>query len=89
MRSILADTEGDIWCGTLSAIGRYWRDVLSERTRCIDVQTINDRVQLINTAGRAIEGIPVEVTLNSGRRFMRLVDAEADSTIDVFALNKA
>ena len=29
LRHVLADTDGDVWPATHTAIGRYWRDVLS------------------------------------------------------------
>jgi len=81
LRHVLADTEGDVYCGTLTAVGRYWRDVLSERTRCVRVSLDGDAVSVENSGDRALRGLPVEIELAGGGRFMRLVDVPARATL--------
>ncbi|WP_147431098.1 hypothetical protein [Thiocapsa rosea] len=83
LRSVLADTEGDVYCGTLTAVGRYWRDVLSEQTRCVRVQVDGDAVSVENSGDRALRGLPVEIELAGGGRLMRLVDVPAGATLRV------
>lgn len=83
LRHVLADTEGDVYPATLTAMGRYWRDVLSERTRIIHVHVSESAVEIQNTGDRAIAGLPVEIEFQDGRRCMRLVDVPAHSSISV------
>lgn len=83
LRHVLADTEGDVYCGTLTAVGRYWRDVLSERTRCVRVSWDGDGVSVENSGDRELRGLPVEIELAGGGRFMRLVDVPAGGTVRV------
>lgn len=72
LRSVAADTDGDVWIGTLTALGRYWRDVLSERTRVVDVRLSGGGVSLLNRGDRAYESLPVEVSFGGGRKCMIL-----------------
>lgn len=83
LRYVLADMEGEIWCGTLAAIGRYWRDVLSERTRCVRIECIDGRVVVHNGGARRLEGLPLEVDYGQGRRCMRLIDLEPHSELEL------
>lgn len=73
-RHVLSDCHGDFYVATIGAVGRYWRDVLSERTRKIVVRCENGAVKVENRGVRPLSGIPVEVTLEPGGRFMILVD---------------
>ncbi len=77
IRYVLADCEGAVYPATLTAIGRYWRDVLSERTRCIRLECVEQAVTVENTSLRSLDCLPVEVTLAGGGRFMRLVSVPA------------
>ena len=83
LRHVLADTEGDVYPATLTAMGRYWRDVLSERTRTIDLQVGDDAVEVRNTGDRALAGLPVEIEFQGGRRCMRLVDVPPHSSVSI------
>lgn len=83
LRHVLAETEGDVYPATLTAMGRYWRDVLSERTRIVQVQTTEDAVEIRNTGSRDLEGLPLEIDLEGGGRCMRLVDLPAHSAIKI------
>lgn len=83
LRHVLANTEGDVYPATLTAMGRYWRDVLSERTRTVEVQTAEGGVVVRNTGDRALAGLPVEIEFKGGRRCMRLIDIPAHSSVSV------
>ena len=83
LRHVLADAEGDVYPATLTAMGRYWRDVLSERTRTIDLQVGDDAVEVRNTGDRALTGLPMEIEFQGGRRCMRLVDVPPHSSVSV------
>jgi hypothetical protein len=83
LRHVLADTEGDVYPATLTAMGRYWRDVLSERTRTIDVQTKSDGLEIRNTGDRALTGLPLEIEFQGGRRCLRLVDVPPHGSVSI------
>ncbi len=83
LRHVLADQDGDLYVGTLTAVGRYWRDVLSERTRCVQVTAEGRRITVANSGPRALEALPLEIDLGGGRRQLRLVTVPAHATIAV------
>ena len=56
LRDVLADQDGDLYVGTLTAVGRYWRDVLSERTRCVQVTQEQNRITVTNSGPRRAGG---------------------------------
>lgn len=80
-RHVLADCEGAVYPATLTAIGRYWRDVLSERTRCIVLKSGEREVTIENTGARELEQLPLEVTLAGGGSFLRCVNVPARAGI--------
>jgi hypothetical protein len=82
-RHVLADQEGDVHVGTLTAVGRYWRDVLSERTRCVSVTVGQGRVTVTNAGVREWAALPVEVTRADGGRHMRLVTVPPHTSVTV------
>lgn len=83
LRHVLADQQGDLYVGTLTAVGRYWRDVLSERTRCVRVIQEPGRITVTNSGPRALEALPLEIVFSGGRRFMRLISVAAHSSLAV------
>lgn len=83
LRHVLADQQGDLYVGTLTAVGRYWRDVLSPRTRCVQATTAGNRVSVANAGSRPLTSLPLEINLGGGKRHLRLVDAPADATVAV------
>ena len=83
LRHVLADQQGDVYVATLTAVGRYWRDVLSERTRCIHVTVEQNRIILSNKGTRDLNALPVEITLAGGHRHMRLVSVPAGLSLTV------
>lgn len=85
LRHVLAGTEGDIYPATLTATGRYWRDVLSERTRAVQVRVAGQVVEVQNTGDRELTGLPLEIDFGGGRHALRLIDVPAHSTLIVAA----
>ena len=83
LRHVLADAEGDVYPATLTAMGRYWRDVLSERTRAVRVSASEGAVEIRNGGDRALSGLPVEIDFADGRRCMRLVDVPPHASVSV------
>lgn len=87
LRHTLADTEGEVWCGTLTSIGRYWRDVLSETNRCIRVETEDGTVRLRNDGNCDLDGVPLEIELEDGSQLLKLVSIPPGQTIQ-FSLDR-
>lgn len=83
LRHVLEDHDGDLFVGTLTSVGRYWRDVLSPRTRCVKVTVEGQRVTVANEGSRPLAALPLELDFGGGRRQLRLVDAPANGTIDL------
>lgn len=83
LRHVLADAEGDVYPATLTAIGRYWRDVLSERTRMVQIRIAGNAVEIQNAGDRDLPGLPLEIGFGGGRRGMRLVDVPAHSCVAI------
>ena len=77
LRFVVADCEGDVHSGTVTSLGRYWRDVLSDRTRCVCPVVDGNDVVVANRGTRDLAGIPVEIEFSGGRRMMRIVDVRA------------
>lgn len=76
-RHVLADCDGDFYVATVTALGRYWRDVLSPKTRVVEVRIDRERVVVANSGHRDLHGLPVEIELETGGSFMVLADVEA------------
>ncbi|MGD9613684.1 MAG: hypothetical protein AB7V22_12375, partial [Kiritimatiellia bacterium] len=83
LHHVLADQQGDLYVGTLTAVGRYWRDVLSPRTRCVQATTVGNRVSVANAGPRAFAALPLEIDLGGGKRHVRLVDVAAHATLEL------
>ncbi len=81
LRFILSDMEGDIHSATLTSLGRYWRDVLSEKQRSINLDVEAGCLRVHNTSKRAWTGIPVEVSTKSGNTWMMLLDIGLDGAL--------
>jgi hypothetical protein len=77
LRYVLEANAGGFHVGTVAALGRYWRDVLSPRTRVVHVTAAGGEVRVHNSGVHALFGLPLEIDLGGGRRFMRLLDVPA------------
>lgn len=81
LRHALADTEGEVWCGTLTSIGRYWRDVISKTTRCINVGVEEGSIWVSNDGERDLDGLPLEIRLDDGGHLLKFVSIPAGQKI--------
>ena len=86
LRYVLAEQEGDLYVATLTSVGRYWRDVLSERTRCIDIRVDGQTVHIANNGARDLSGLPLEIDMGEGRCFMRMVDVNAHEVLKLLVV---
>lgn len=81
LRHVLQDTEGDVYPATLTGAGRYWRDVLSPKTRKIQITIQDGKATVTNSANRGLTGIPVDLVFNDGSRQVQLVDIPCGQSI--------
>lgn len=82
-RHVLGDCDGDFYIGTVSALGKYWKTVLSPRTRCIEVNVTDAKVTIHNKGLDDVSGIPVEITMHNGKRFLQLVDVASHDQVSI------
>ena len=81
LRHVLQDHDGQFYVATMGALGRYWRDVLSPTKRCVEITASTHRITVTNSGSRALEALPLEIELENGARFMRLVDVPANGAL--------
>ena len=67
---------------TVTSLGRYWRDVLSERTRKLSYEHEDSRVIIRNSASCPLQGIPVEILFGE-KSFLKIVDIPAESSVSI------
>ncbi len=84
LRHVLGDCDGDFYVGTVTALGRYWRDVLSPRTRVVEARLEDGEVLLSNAGQHDLKGLPVEIQLANGGSFMVLADVRAGETTTIW-----
>ena len=64
------------------AVGRYWRDVLSARTRCVKTAATGNRISISNAGPRPFAALPLEIDLGGGYS-VAYTDGEDSMDIDV------
>ncbi|MHC1765387.1 MAG: hypothetical protein AB9869_13975 [Verrucomicrobiia bacterium] len=80
LADILGGSEGDFYPATMGAIGRYWMRVLDPENRWIRIRTEGTCVTLSNGGKAALIGLPVEIEMEGGGRFLCLVDLKPGET---------
>lgn len=80
LRHVLHAFAGDLWVNTVYGIGVYWRDVLSDR-RTVNVEADGDVVTVRNRGQLPHLQVPVDLTLEGGRRATVLVDLDPGSEV--------
>ena len=83
LRHVIKYNYGGIYIGTMTAVGRYWRDVLSPKTKQIHIETEDNKITITNKSNRVIEGIPGTVQLDDGGRYVRIVDLKPGESVDL------
>jgi hypothetical protein len=81
LRYVLGEFHGDLHINTVHGIGKYWREVLSPRTRRVEVCLQDNGVRVRNFSDLQICNMPVDVELEDGRRFTVLADVGAGKEI--------
>lgn len=85
LRTVLADFHGDFKVDTLFGVGKYWREVLSVKTRRISLTLTGTRLVVENLSDTDFEMIPVDLVLAGGGRSTVLVSVQsgASRTVDL------
>lgn len=80
---ILGDSEGDLYAATMGAVGRYWMRVLSPDHRWISLEHDAGQVVITNRGSAPLAGVPVEIELAGGGRFLAVVDVTPGASLRI------
>lgn len=83
LRYALEKFHGDLHINTVFGLGKYWREVLSPKTRRLRVAVENNSVRIRNESDFNLAETPLDVALADGRRFTVLVNVAAGGEIRV------
>lgn len=83
LRSALADFHGEFAIDTLFGVGKYWREVLSPRTRRVAVALDGARLRIENRSDVDFTQVPVDLELADGGRTTVLVSVRAGQTVEL------
>ena len=83
LRYALERFHGDLHINTVFGIGKYWREVLSSKTRRVRVAVEINSVRIRNESDFNLVEAPLDVELSDGRRFTVLVTVPAGGEIRV------
>ena len=83
IRSVLAGFHGEFRIDTLFGIGKYWREVLSPKTRRVAVSLEGARLRVENRSDMDFERVPVDLEWDGGRRSTVLVSVRSGTSASV------
>ena len=83
LRGALTDCHGEFAIDTLFGVGKYWREVLSPRTRRVSVALDGARLRVENRSDADFAHMPVDMELEGGGRTTVLVSARGGQTVDL------
>ena len=81
LRRVLLDFNGEFRIDTLFGVGKYWREVLSPRTRRVAVSRDGGRLVVENRSDMDFEAMPVDLEWTDGARSTVLVSIRSGETI--------
>ena len=87
LRTVLADCHGDFYINTLFGIGKYWREVLSPKTRRVTVLLVGNRIVVGNFSDIDVERLPVDLYLAGGARSTLLVSVRSGESVTIDVAN--
>lgn len=85
---VLREGRGDFFCGTITSLGRYWRDVLSPASKCVSIKSTERCITIQNSGRRNLKQVPVEIEFDERRRIVILVDIDAGSATAVLDIDR-
>lgn len=77
LRSVLSDVQGEFYVDTLFGVGKYWREVLSPKTRRVTVSLEGSRLLVENRSDMDFNRIPVDLEWADGGRSTVLVSVQS------------
>ena len=84
-RYVLENLDSKIWITTVSELAFYWEDVLCNKHKKIKIAFDNkeNEIYITNESVRDYEALPLEIELESGKKFVKLVDVKAEETFKI------
>ena len=84
LHDVVGRAHGDLYLGTMTAVGLYWERALCSRHRCVSVTPGPGLAVTVQNNGDVdMEALPVTVTFAGGRRTLTLVDVPAGGSVTV------
>lgn len=80
LRYALQNFQGDLHINTVYGIGKYWREVLSPKTRRVSLEIHGNTVQVRNESDFCLVDMPIDLELTDARRLTVLVNIPAGGT---------
>lgn len=81
LRRTLMDFQGEFRIDTLFGVGKYWREVLSAKTRRVAVSREGARIVVENRSDMDFENVPVDLELADGGQSTLLVSVRGGEKI--------
>ena len=83
LRTVLANFNGDFYIDTLFGIGKYWREVLSLKTRRVTVLINGKSIVVENQSDIDLERIPVDLHLAGGAQSTLLFSVKSGESVEI------
>jgi hypothetical protein len=83
LRYVLHHFQGDLHINTVYGLGKYWREVLSPKTRRVQVLAKENQVTVRNQSDVPLADVPLDIHLADGKRLTVLVNVPAGKEICV------
>ncbi len=81
LRYIIDRMNGDLHMNTVFGVGKYWREVLSPKTRRVRVSLEGKTVRVVNSSDLDLVDLPVDIQTQEGHRLTVLVSAAAGEQV--------
>ena len=83
LRAVLADFNGEFYIDTLFGIGKYWREVLSLKTRRVTVLINGKSIVVENQSDIDLERIPVDLHLAGGAQSTLKFSVKSGESVEI------
>lgn len=83
LRYALTQFNGDLHVNTVYGIGKYWREVLSPKTKRVTVTIQGNLIRVRNASDFDLVDMPLDIQLTFGGRFAELVSVPRGGEITV------
>jgi hypothetical protein len=84
LREVLVEMHGDLYLGTMTAVGLYWDRVLCPEHRQVTAAAGPGlKCTVANRSDKDLDGIPVEIRFSNGRTTLTLVRLPAGGSVTV------